>query len=105
MGTKIIPCNLTHGDGHASFYEGNYRDYDFSYFPVKLHPFCCAVTYHHLLKNVYFSLNNSIRAGVCTKRSNLPIVSLWSVEWLAEEVSREDSRSSKCETYVGLGTD
>ena len=53
----------------------------------------------------YFSLNNSIRAGVCTKRSNLPIVSLWKAERLAEEVSRGDSRSSECKTYVGLGTD
>ena len=53
----------------------------------------------------YFSLNSSIRAGVLTKRSNLPIVSLWNVEWLAEEVSRGDSRSSECETYVKLSTD
>ena len=52
----------------------------------------------------YFSLNNSIRAGVLTKRSNLPIVSLWNVEWLAEEVSRGNSRSSECETYVRLST-
>ena len=48
----------------------------------------------------YFSLNNSIKAEVFTKRSNLPIVSLWSVEWLAEEVSREGRGSSKNETYV-----
>ena len=53
----------------------------------------------------YFSLNNSIRAGVCTKRSNLPNVSLWNVEWSVEEVSRGDSRSLECETYVRLGTD
>ena len=53
----------------------------------------------------YFSLNNSIKAGVFTRRSNLPIVSLWSIEWLTEEVSREDSRSSKSETYVGQGAD
>ena len=52
MGTKIILCNPTYGDGHASFYESNYRDYDLSDFPVKLHPFCCVVTYHHLLRNV-----------------------------------------------------
>ena len=49
----------------------------------------------------YFSLNNSIKAGVFTRRSNLPIFSLRSVEWLAEEVSREDRESSKNETYVG----
>ena len=53
----------------------------------------------------YFSLNNSIKAGVFTRRSNLPIFSLWSVEWLAEEVSREDRRSSKSETYAGQDTD
>ena len=52
MGTKIIPCNPTHGNGHAPFYEGNHRDYHLSYFLVKLHPLCCAVTYHHLLGNV-----------------------------------------------------
>ena len=49
----------------------------------------------------YFSLNDSIRAGVFTRRSNLPMLGLRSVEWLAEEVSREDRGSSKNETYVG----
>ena len=34
----------------------------------------------------YFSLNDSIKAGVFTRRSNLPIVSLRSEEWLAEKV-------------------
>ena len=53
----------------------------------------------------YFSLNNFIKAEVFTRCSNLPIVSLWSVEWLAEEVRREDRRSSKSETYVGQGAD
>ena len=105
MGTKISPCNPTHGDGHSLFYEGNHRDYHPFYFPVNLHPLCCAVTYHHLLGMWYFSLNNSIRAGVSTKRSNLPIVSLWNVEWLAEEVSRGYSGGSECETYVRLSTD
>ena len=38
----------------------------------------------------YFSLKNSIKVGVFTRRSNLLIFSLRSVEWLAEEVSRED---------------
>ena len=48
----------------------------------------------------YFSLNNSIKAGVFTRRSNLPIFSLRGVEWLVEEVSREGRGSSKNETYV-----
>ena len=52
MGTEIVPCNPTHGDGHVPFYKGNHKDYHLSYFPVKLHPLCCAVTYHHLLRNV-----------------------------------------------------
>ena len=53
----------------------------------------------------YFSLNSSIRAGVFTKRSILPIVSLWNVEWLAEEVSRGYNGGSECETYVRWNTD
>ena len=52
----------------------------------------------------YFSLNNSIKAEVFTRRLNLPISSLWSVEWLAKEVNREDRRSLKSETYVGQDT-
>ena len=52
MGPWIIPCNPTHGDGHASFYEDNHRDYDLPYFSFKLHPFYCVVTYYHLLRNV-----------------------------------------------------
>ena len=54
MGTKVIPCYPTHGDDHASFYEGNHRNYDLPYFSVKLHPFCGAVSYHYLLGNVVF---------------------------------------------------
>ena len=80
MGAKIVPCNPTHGDGHPPFYEGNHRDDHLSYFPVKLHSLCGAMTYHHLRRNVVLSLNNSIMAGVFTKRSNLPIVSLYKVE-------------------------
>ena len=55
MGTEVIPCNPTHGDGHASFYEGNHGDYDLydlSYFSVKFHPLCGAVSYQYLLENV-----------------------------------------------------
>ena len=49
----------------------------------------------------YFSLNDSIKAGVFTRRSNLPIFSLQMRERLAEEVSREDKGSLENETYVG----
>ena len=49
----------------------------------------------------YFSLNDSIKAGVFTRRSNLPIFSLRRRERLAEEVSREDRGSLENETYVG----
>ena len=48
----------------------------------------------------YFSLNNSIKAGVFTKRSNLPILSLWMREWRAEEVIRGDKGSLENETYI-----
>ena len=50
---------------------------------------------------LYFSLNDSIKVGVFTRRSNLPIFSLRMREWLAEEVSREDRGSLENETYVG----
>ena len=49
----------------------------------------------------YFSLNDSIKAGVFTRRLNLPIFSLRMRERLAEEVSREDRGSLENETYVG----
>ena len=49
----------------------------------------------------YFSLNDSIKAGVFTKRSNLPILSLRMRERLAEEVNRGDKGSLENETYVG----
>ena len=49
----------------------------------------------------YFSLNDSIKARVFTRRSNLPIFSLRMREWLAKEVSREDRGSLENETYVG----
>ena len=49
----------------------------------------------------YFSLNDSIKAGVFTRRSNLPIFSLRMRERLAEEISREDRGSLENETYVG----
>ena len=48
----------------------------------------------------YFSLNNSIKAGVFTKRSNLPILSLRMREWRAKEVIQGDKGSLKNETYV-----
>ena len=48
----------------------------------------------------YFSLNDSIKPGVFTKRSNLPILSLRMREWRAEEVSRRDKGSLKSETYT-----
>ena len=48
----------------------------------------------------YFSLNNSIKAGVFTKRSNLPILSLRMREGRAEEVIRGDKGSLENETYV-----
>ena len=48
----------------------------------------------------YFSLNNFIKAGVFTKRSNLPILSLWMREWRAKEVIRGDKGSLENETYV-----
>ena len=49
----------------------------------------------------YFSLNDSIKAGVFTRRLNLPILSLRMREWLAEEVSRGDKGSLENQTYVG----
>ena len=48
----------------------------------------------------YFSLNNSIKAGVFTKRSNLPILSLRMRERRVEEVIRGDKGSLENETYV-----
>ena len=48
----------------------------------------------------YFSLNNSINSGVFTKRSNLPILSLWMKERRAEEVIRGVKGSLESETYV-----
>ena len=48
----------------------------------------------------YFSLNNSIKAGVFTKRSNLPILSLRMREQKAEEVIRGDKGSLENKTYV-----
>ena len=49
----------------------------------------------------YFSSNDSIKAGVFTRRSNLPILSLQMRERIAEEVSRGDKGNLKNETYVG----
>ena len=49
----------------------------------------------------YFSLNNSIKAGVFTKRSNLPILSLRMRERKAKEVIRGDKGCLENETYVG----
>ena len=48
----------------------------------------------------YFSLNNSIKAEVFTKRSNLPILSLRMRERRAEEVIRGDKGSLENKTYV-----
>ena len=48
----------------------------------------------------YFSLNNSIKAGVFTKCSNLPILSLRMRERRAEEVIRGDKGSLENKTYV-----
>ena len=48
----------------------------------------------------YFSLNNSIKAGVFTKRSNLPILSLRMRERRAEEIIRGDKGSLENKTYV-----
>ena len=48
----------------------------------------------------YFSLNNFIKAGVFTKCSNLPILSLRMRERRAEEVIRGDKGSLESETYV-----
>ena len=48
----------------------------------------------------YFSLNDSIKAGVFTKRSNLPILSLRMRERRAEKVIRGDKGSLENETYV-----
>ena len=48
-----------------------------------------------------FYLNDSIKAGVFTKRSNLPILSLQTRERRAEDVSRGDKGSLENETYMG----
>ena len=48
----------------------------------------------------YFSLNNSIKAEVFTKRSNLPILSRRMKERRAEEVIRGVKGSLESETYV-----
>ena len=48
----------------------------------------------------YFSLNNSIEAGVFTKRLNLPILSQRMKERRAEEVIREVKGRLESETYV-----
>ena len=48
----------------------------------------------------YFSLNNSIKGGVFSKRSNLPILSLRMRELRAEEVIRGDKGSLENKTYV-----
>ena len=48
----------------------------------------------------YFSLNNSIKAGVFTKRLNLPILNLQMREQRAEEVIRGDKWSLENKTYV-----
>ena len=49
----------------------------------------------------YFSLNDSIKAGVFTKRSNLPILSIRMREQRAEDVIRGDKGSLENETYIG----
>ena len=48
----------------------------------------------------YFSLNNFIKAGIFTKRSNLLILSLRMKEQGAEEVIRGVKGSLESETYV-----
>ena len=48
----------------------------------------------------YFSLNDFIKTGVFTKRSNLPILSLQIRERRVEEVSRGDKGSLENKTYV-----
>ena len=48
----------------------------------------------------YFSLNNSIKAGVFTKRSNLPILSLRMREQRVKEVIRGDKGSLEKKTYI-----
>ena len=48
----------------------------------------------------YFSLNSSIKVGFFTRRSNLPILSLWNRKWRADEVIRGDKRSCEIKTYV-----
>ena len=54
MGTKVVPCNPTYGDGHASFYEGNHWDYNFSYFSVKCESLYGTVSYRYFLGDVVF---------------------------------------------------
>ena len=53
----------------------------------------------------YFYLNNSIKAGVFTKRSNLPILSLQMRERRAKEVIRGDKGSLENKTYVDQDAD
>ena len=48
----------------------------------------------------YFSLSNSIKAGVFTKRSNLPILSLQMRERRAEEVIQGDKGNLENKTYI-----
>ena len=48
----------------------------------------------------YFSLNNSIKAGVFTKCSNLPILSLQMRERRAEEVIQGDKGNLENKTYI-----
>ena len=48
----------------------------------------------------YFSLNNPIQAGVFTKRSNLPILSLRMREQRVKEVIRGDKGSLENKTYI-----
>ena len=71
MGTQVIPCNLTHGDGHSSFYEGNHGDYDLSYFSVKFLPLCGAVSYQDLQGNVVLRLTLDDLPGNSSSKDKL----------------------------------
>ena len=85
MGTKVVPCNPTHGDGHSPFMKAIIGITTSPTFRSNSTPSVVQWRTTTSWGMWYFSLNNSIRAGVFTKRSNLPIVSLWNEEWLAEE--------------------
>ena len=73
MVDQVVPGHPTHRKRHSSFYEGDYRHDNLTFFPIKVYPVWGTILQGYSLWNVVLGPETLHTGGVSTRCSNLPI--------------------------------